>query len=148
MTIDEFKHETKRLEELYGKELNETQIGFWFESLKEYTLQQYISGVGAYAKKNKYFPTIADMISSIDYAKRQKFEREREEAEIFPCDKCLGTGYRLYKKIFEGREYEYASQCTCKNGDRVAYDGTKCKGDGKSNYYLRSYRDVCVGGEA
>lgn len=146
MTIEEFKYETSRLEDLYNKELNDTQVGFWFDSLKHYTLDQYVSGVGYYAKRNKYFPTIADMISAINEAKFLKAEREKEEVEIFPCEKCNGTGYVLYKQIANKLEYEYAAQCSCKNGDRVAYDGTKCQGRGRSDYYLIKEKDMLFGG--
>ena len=66
MKIDEFMEETKKLENFYGKELTEEQKTIWFENLNKISLERYRCIIGALYRKNKYFPSLADIIQLND----------------------------------------------------------------------------------
>lgn len=49
----------------------------------------------------------------------------------------------VLKKIVEGRAYNYAYACDCKNGGNKLYDGTTIKDkDHRSSYYIPRYSAV------
>lgn len=113
MEQSEFIIQTQRLCDLYGKNLNETQADYWYINLKPYDLQTYQRAVGEYARKNKYMPTIADILETIKNIKNRTAEEiKTEEKPQVKCDKCHGTG--LIKYIKDG--YEYLCTCNCPAG--------------------------------
>lgn len=114
MNRGEFETQTQRLCELYSKGLNETQVEFWYNSLKGYDILDYRRAIGEYAKSNKYMPTISDILDTIKKLKKQIRETPKEEQPTTPCSRCHGSG--LIKYIKNG--YEYLCTCTCKNGQR------------------------------
>ena len=50
MTLTEFNEITTRLCNLYGKELNEVQMEFWYKILKDFDAVTYRRAIGEYAK--------------------------------------------------------------------------------------------------
>lgn len=136
MTIAEFNEITNRLCNLFNKELNEIQLEFWFKNLKDYDAITYRRAIGEYAKKNKYLPTISDILDSIRTLK----PLEKVTETKVECKACKSTGYILYKKVLGGIEYEYASQCNCANGDKVAYNGKNSRE--RTEYYLAKATDI------
>lgn len=139
MTQEEFNYQTERLCNLYDKKLNAEQLDFWFKSLENTDIASYRRAVGEYAKKNKYMPTISDILTEIKNLK----PREEVKRESVECKVCKGTGIAIYKKVIDGREYEYACQCNCKNAIGLDYDGSKCKDErNRSNYYLAKVQEV------
>ena len=144
MTLTDFNEVTTRLCNLFSKELNGVQMDFWYKSLKDYDVIDYRRAIGEYAKENKYMPTISDILK---YIKALKPREQPKETAKYECKACKGTGIVLYKKIINGREYEYASQCNCPNATGLDYDGQKCKIEkNKSDYYLPKTVDVFKGG--
>ena len=78
--------------------------------------------IGEYARKNKYMPTISDLLSEIKQVKeREATQKHQEQVQQnqpkVPCYKCGGTG--LVKYIKDG--YDYLCICDCKNGERLDY---------------------------
>ena len=142
MQLDEFNMQTKRLCDLYGKSLNDEQMEFWYENLKNTSVVDYRRAIGEYAKKNKYMPAISDILDEI---KNLKPLEQEQPKEIVPCKACRGTGIVIYRKVINGYSYDYAAQCNCQNAVGLDYDGSKCKE--KSDYYLAKAIDVFhVGG--
>ena len=128
MRLDEFNMQTQRLCNLYGKSLNDEQMEFWYESLKDYELEKYRRAVGEYAKKNKYMPTISDILGEI----RNLKPYEKAPTEKVECKACNGSGYVLYRKD----DYEYASLCNCKNAIGKDYYNKD------TGYYIPKAADV------
>ena len=140
MTIGEFNEVTTRLCNLFSKELNDVQMDFWFKNLKNVDVVTYRRAIGEYAKKNKYMPSISDILDSI---KNLKPLEQEQPKEVVPCKACRGTGIVIYHKVIDGREYEYAAQCNCPNAIGLDYDGSKIQDkEHRSNYYLPKAVDV------
>lgn len=117
MEYNEFVEQTQRLCDLYNKTLNESQAEFWYISLRPFDAILYRQAIGEYAKKNKYMPTISDLLSEIKSIKNKMPEGKQEEWKPIPCEKCHGTGLVPYVK----QGYDYLCICNCKNGDRLDY---------------------------
>lgn len=112
MEYNEFAETTQRLCDLYSKNLNETQVEFWYMSLKLYDHTTYKRAIGSYAKRNKYMPTISDILDEIHRLKSREAVEVKPQVEKVPCEKCHGAG--LIKYIKDG--YDYLCTCNCKNG--------------------------------
>ena len=112
MKIDEFMEETKKLERFYSKELTEEQKKIWFENLKKLTLQRYQYIIGVIYRKNKYFPTLADILQINDETGMKKQEQKYKQEK---CDICSGRGVIRYIKKINGIDYEYVCRCNCGN---------------------------------
>lgn len=142
MTIGEFEEIANRLCNLFNKELNKEQMDFWYKNLKQYEPVTFRRAVGEYAKKNKYMPAISDILTEIKNLKPY----EQPKKEMVECKACNGTGYVLHKKVIDGREYEFASQCNCQNAVGLDYDGRTIKDEKhRSDYYLAKAVDVFGG---
>lgn len=87
MTKEEFMSSTKKLQDLYKKELNETQIEFWFDELERFSHEKYRRAIGEFAKKNKTMPSLAEILREINNLK--PLNDDAPEVEIkTPCDTC------------------------------------------------------------
>lgn len=110
MNKEEFMESTNRLEGIYGKKLNETQIEFWFEQLSRYEIYKYKRAINELGKNNKTMPTIAEILSKI---RSIKFDEEpKASAERIPCETCLGSGLVKYT---DEKGYDYFCRCYCDN---------------------------------
>ena len=124
MNREQFMESTNKLEGLYGKKLNDTQIEFWFEQLSGYDVNKYKRAINEIGKNNKTMPTIADVLAKI---KSIRFdEKPTEDYQKVKCEKCNGSGYIKYIRD----DYEYLCTCDCENGKR------------NENPYIQKYRDV------
>lgn len=133
MTSSEFQEITNRLCNLYNKELNEIQLDFWYKNLKDYDPITYRRAIGEYAKKNKYMPTISDILSEARCLKTN----DKAPVEKVECKACKGSGYVLYFR--DG--YEYASLCNCQNAIGKEYYNKE------TGYYIPKATDIFkVGG--
>lgn len=112
MKIDEFMEETKKLERFYSKELTEEQKKIWFENLKKLTLLRYQYIIGVIYRKNKYFPTLADIIQINDETGMKKQEQKYKQEK---CDICSSRGVIRYIKKINEIDYEYVCRCNCGN---------------------------------
>lgn len=119
MTQDEFLTTTTRLCNLYNKTLNETQLDFWFNCLKNYDVVKYRRAVGEWAKSNRFMPQISDVIGEILRLKPIAPNKPQEEYHV-KCDKCKGKGLIKYYKD-DKKLYEYFCRCRCLNGKN--YEG-------------------------
>ena len=115
MKIDEFMEETKKLERFYSKELTEEQKTIWFENLKKLTLQRYQYIIGVIYRKNKYFPTLADILQINDETGMKKEEKKYKEEK---CDICSSRGVIRYIKKINGIDYDYYCKCHCLNANK------------------------------
>ena len=115
MKIDEFMEETKKLERFYSKELTEEQKKIWFENLKKLTLQRYQYIIGVIYRKNKYFPTLADILQINDETGMKKQEQKYKQEK---CDICSGRGVIRYIKKINGIDYDYYCKCHCLNANK------------------------------
>lgn len=128
MTNTEFEEVTNRLCNLYNKELNNVQMDFWYKNLKDYGVITYRRAIGEYAKKNKYMPTISDILDEV----RNLKPYEKAPVEKVECKACKGTGYILYRKD----NYEYAALCNCQNAIGKEYQNKT------TGYYIPKATDV------
>lgn len=115
MKIDEFMEETKKLERFYSKELTEEQKKIWFENLKKLTLLRYQYIIGVIYRKNKYFPTLADIIQINEETGMKKEEKKYKEEK---CDICSNRGIIRYIKKINGIDYDYYCKCHCLNSNK------------------------------
>lgn len=112
MKLDEFTIETAKMERFYGKELTEEQSKIWFENLKKLTLKRYQYIIGVIYRKNKYFPTLADILQINEETGMKKEEKKYKEEK---CDICSGRGIIRYIKKINEIDYEYVCRCNCGN---------------------------------
>jgi len=139
MTFDEFRRETSSLEAFYEKALNPTQMQMWYEELKDYSLERYKQAIKQICRTSQYKPTLSVMLDAIRTVKRE----EPAPREKVDCKACNGTGYVLYHKTIDGRDYEFVCQCNCPNAVGLDYDGTKIADkEHRSQYYLAKAVDV------
>ena len=111
MTREDFMKTTLRLQELYNKKLNETQLLFWFDELKDKEAVNYRRAVGEYTRKNKTMPSIADILSVMNNLKPLDNAPKEKPFEVVKCDTCRGSGLVKYWK--DG--YAYYCKCFCDN---------------------------------
>ena len=138
MTFSEFRELTADLEQFYEKNLNQTQVQVWYEELRDYSKERYKKAIRKVCKTSQYKPTLSVILEAIRASSGEQVVRESE-----PCKACGGSGYVMYRQIFEGIEYEYASLCNCKNAIGLEYDGTKIADkDHRSPYYLPKATDI------
>lgn len=121
MEYSEFAETTQRLCDLYTKGMNDTQVEFWYNSLKQFDQKTYKQAVGEYARSNKYMPTISDILAEIKRIKQRQNETvPEEELQRFPCEKCHGSGLVKYTKSEGGDfDYDYLCTCNCRNGKQM-----------------------------
>lgn len=147
MTEVEFIEQTKRLGELYEKPLNEEQVSLWFDNVRAFDVDTYKRAVDECFVRYRFLPTLTDMLSIL-----KEFRNTPDNVEKVKCKACHGSGYIMYQKIINGISYDFACQCPCVNGQRVAYDGRNCQKP--SEYYLekaenifhKSAREILAGG--
>lgn len=138
MTRYDFDEVTSELETFYEKKLNPTQKQVWFEELQDYTKEKYKQAVRKMFKTQQYRPTLSVVLETISNIKT-----EETPNEPVSCEACKGTGYVLYTKVVDGREYQYASLCNCQNAIGKEYDGTKVADkEHRSLYYIPKATDV------
>ena len=140
MTLEEFIIQTKTLEDFYGKEYNATQKQIMFDELKFYTPEKYDKAIRFMCKTNRYKPTLNELLEAMQHSGGQ------QELEKTPCEACHGTGYIVYHKIIDSRDYEYGCLCNCANAEGKEYDGTKIADkEHRSKYYLEKAENVFLG---
>ena len=141
MTLDEFTQKTKILEEFFSKEYNFTQKQLMFEELKCYDADKYEKAIRLICKNNRYKPTLSEIIESM-----QRTINYNAEKESYDCKACKGTGYILYHKKIDDKDYEYACLCNCQNAAGLEYDGTKIADkEHRSKYYIKKAEEVFMG---
>ena len=98
MTIDEFTNTTKQLENFYGKEMIDEQKQIWFKELRNLDIARFRYIIAQVYRTSKFMPKLADILeinSNLGYSQVKK------ESQNKKCDKCKGTGYILYDKVFD-----------------------------------------------
>ena len=132
MTREEFMKTAGRLQEMYNRKLNDTQLDFWFDELKKFEAEKVRRAVGEYIKQNRTMPTIADILERIKNLKPLGSEAQDGEITKAPCETCKGSGLVKYYKD----EYEYLCRCYCENGK--AYQNMAMLRDYKDVFYYRT----------
>ena len=125
MTIDEFTNTTKQLENFYGKEMIDEQKQIWFKELRNLDIARVRYIIAQVYRTSKFMPKLADILeinSNLGYSQVKK------ESQNKKCDKCKGTGYILYDKVFDngtGGKFlnKYGAICTCRQKQK--YEGWK-----------------------
>lgn len=115
MKIEEFREETEKLERFYGKELSEEQQKIWYENLKKISAERYRYIIGVIYRKNKYFPSLSDIIQINDETGMKQEEKKYKEEK---CDLCYGRGVIRYIKKINNIDYEYYCKCHCSNANK------------------------------
>lgn len=115
MTSGEFVNITNRLEKYYDKEYNVEQKKIMFDTLKEWSAQQYAYAVKYCLENSKYLPRIADLKQALaDY--KPNYKNEDNNFEYVDCIRCNKKGLIQYFRKIEGNRYEYMALCNCNNG--------------------------------
>ena len=141
MTFEEFRKETSNIESFYEKALNPTQVQIWFEEIKNYPVERYRQAIKKVCKTSQYKPSLSLVLETIRTTKPEQLKTEPVE-----CKACKGSGYVLYKKIFNDLEYEYVSLCNCPNAIGKEYNGRTSK-ENPTDYYIPRAVDIFgVGG--
>lgn len=121
MQINEFIEATGRLETYYGKDFSTEQRQIMFEEMKDFSIERYKKLISKCLKTCKYMPKIADIFAAnLDLAGEIG---EKENREIYSCNKCDSTGYVLYTQFRTNGNvripYTYAARCDCENAKYV-----------------------------
>lgn len=141
MTYDEFIQKTKIAEDFYDKEYNYTQKQLMFDELKYYDADKYEKAIRLICKNNRYKPTLSEILEAM-----QRTTNYNTERESYDCKACHGTGYILYHKKINDKDYEYACLCNCQNAAGLEYDGTKIADkEHGSKYYVAKAENVFIG---
>ena len=139
MTREEFIQETAKLEDMYNKKLNDTQLGFWFDELKYYDLEKYKRAVGEFAKYNSKMPALSDVLTKIKNLKTLGVDEPVNLVLTkFKCDTCNGSGLVKYFVKMGGIDYEYLCRCYCENAKQ--YKNMPIK-DYQEVFYYRSSKE-------
>lgn len=131
LTKDEFLNSTINLQELYNKKLNETQLEFWYDELKFYEIDKYKRVIGEFAKSQKTFPALSEVLNKIKGIQEQTVVKPIE-IERVKCNVCHGSGLVKYVKKENGIDYEYLCKCFCDNAKQSSV----------KDLPLREYKDV------
>ena len=141
MTLDEFRQKTKLLEDFYGKEYNFAQSQIMFDELKYYDADRYEKAIRLLCKNSRYKPTLSEILDSMQRTINYSMERE-----VYDCQACKGTGYIVYHKKIDDKDFEYGCLCNCKNAEGLEYDGTKIADkEHRSKFYLEKAENIFMG---
>lgn len=146
MKFEQFEKEFEIIANYYGKEdiiKNKEFMNLYFDSFKYVDIFTFNRVKELAIKKCKFFPKVSEFEEFIQETKKEKYSNEKREEITYECDKCKKTGYVLYWKKVNDREYLYACACDCRNGDNKLYEGPKVKDPkGRSNYYIKRFSEV------
>lgn len=134
MTEVEFIEQTQKLCGAYEKSLTEEQMNFWFDNIRAFDVDTYKRAIDIAVTRYKFMPALNEMLDTL------KETRNVPNNQKVACKACHGSGYIMYKKLVNGISYDYACQCPCANGQKVAYDGRACQKP--SDYYLERAENV------
>ena len=116
MNKKEFMQYIGQLQNVYDKELSETELDIWYKNLSYMSIERFNYIIAEVYKINKFMPKLSEILeinSKIPYVESPKKVSGK-------CEKCNNVGYVLYFKEIEGRKYTYAAVCDC--GRQVRYD--------------------------
>lgn len=119
MTKDEFMKSTLNLQTFYNKKLNDVQLEFWFDELKNFDWDRYKRAIGEFIKYNKSFPALSEVLHKIKNLQDITICNPIEVVKIVKCETCHGSGLVKYFKKQGTIEYEYLCKCYCENGKRI-----------------------------
>lgn len=139
MKYKEFMDYVTELQNYYNQELNETEVGIWYESLKFMTVERFNYILSQLYEVNKFMPKLSEVL---DMHKQIPYTVGKQEKKINGhCEKCNDTGYIIYTKIINNMPYKYTAVCDCGRQDR--YDGRQCvKEKDKSDYYIPTIQEI------
>lgn len=116
MTREEFTSETIKLSEMFKRNLNETQMQFWFDELKDYDITKYKRAVGEFARYNSKMPALSEVLQKMKNLRTLGVDEPIEaEQKRVQCPTCNGSGLVKYYIKTNGRDYEYLCRCYCEN---------------------------------
>lgn len=131
MTKDEFLEETQKLSDLFKRNLNETQLQFWFDELKGFDIDKYKRAVGEFAKYSSKMPALSEVLAKIRNLRTLGVDDAIQvNKERIKCETCNGSGLVKYYLKENGRDYEYLCRCYCKNAEQY------------QDLPIRDYKDV------
>jgi len=110
------------LEKLYftfGRKLNDSQVDFWLEELKNNSEQAVKDAVDYLVRYSETFPSLAKLLEATRSTETQKTYEWQD------CQFCRGSGRVTVKKtVIQGDEVkadlDFAHRCICKNGDKYS----------------------------
>lgn len=118
MTKDEFVSSTINFQDLYNKKLNDTQLEFWYDELKDFEVNKYKRVIGEFAKSQKTFPALSEVLNKIKGFQEPTVVKP-VEIEKVKCNVCHGSGLVKYVKKENGIDYDFYCKCFCDNGKRI-----------------------------
>lgn len=118
LTKDEFMNSTMNFQQLYNKKLNETQLEFWYDELKDFEVNKYKRVIGEFAKSQKTFPALSEVLNKIKGFQEPTVVKP-VEIEKVKCNVCHGSGLVKYVKKENGIDYDFCCKCFCDNGKRI-----------------------------
>ena len=139
MELKEFTGYVTEIENFYGSELSETEKTIWYNNLKTLSLERFNYIISIIYKTSKFMPKLADILQ---INKQIPYENSIEpKKKIGKCNKCNGTGYIIYTKEVDGKEYQYAMVCDC--GRQERYSGKDCENAmNQSKYYIPTLQET------
>lgn len=121
MNMQEFIQATARAETYYDKEYSTEQRKIMYDSLKDWTIQDYSKAITHCIENQKFLPKISDIKQfKTDY--KPDYSNKTDEFNYINCKKC-NKGFVIFKKKFEDYMYDYVALCTCQNGQERRKQG-------------------------
>jgi len=139
MNNKEFMQYTQEIENFYGQKLSDVERNVWYENFKFLTIERFNYIIAEIYKTNKFMPKLSEILAvhrSIPYKATVEVEEVKGQ-----CKKCNNTGYIIYNKVENGKEYKFSAVCEC--GRQARYDGTKVADPkNQSKYYIPTVAEI------
>ena len=136
MRVEFFQEQLAKMQNFYGKEYNEMQAEEIFKYFAKFPDKRFTYILSKAYQEIKFLPSLSELVAinkDIPYTEL----KEKTKGKV-KCDYCKGSGIILYYKKINGYDYEFASYCSCENGDEYHYDGSKNTTRKKTDYYIPS----------
>lgn len=139
MDRKDFLDNVQVLENVYKQDLSADELRIWYENLSFMTTERFCYIIAEVYKTCKYMPKLSEILA---IHKSIPYTAMTEQKEIKgDCPKCGNTGYVIYKKIVDGRPYQYPAVCDC--GRQQRYDGRQCAdAKNQSDYYIPTMTEI------
>lgn len=105
----------------------------WMQNLLRLNYDRAFEATERAVKEARYCPNIGEFNAYY-------YQIRVTNKEYFvQCSHCDGNGFVIFKKLWEGRMYDFAAYCDkCRAGERFNYNGTQLKSN-KSDYYTNPF---------
>lgn len=135
MQVDDICNEIEKLEQFYGKELNDLEESIWIKSLSNMTKERFEEIIEYCFTEKTYMPKLAT-IFELDRTLKKVSNENKQKDEKVDCKYCSGIGFFELEYEEDLIKYSVGARCVCKNGDKyLMFKSIKDYGILRSDYF-------------